>query len=59
MELKIGDKVIGYGKHNEGIIREITAVRNKGYSWRYEDSSNEYLSENSSDPLFEMGWKKV
>jgi len=60
LKLKIGDKIIGIESHNKGIVRKITEVRETGYTWEYPDSqsSNDYISENSSDPFFEFGWIK-
>lgn len=39
--------------HFPGIIKEITAVRKTGYTWKYHDlDGQDFWSENSSDPHF-------
>jgi hypothetical protein len=57
----VGDVIVGWG-----VVREITAVRDSGYEWRYPDQGeicasghiNSFMSENSSDPFLEVGWRK-
>lgn len=63
MVLKPGDWVQWQG----GAIREIVDVRRSGYGWRYPEiegqppaqGENYFISENSNDPFFEHGWKKI
>jgi len=57
MKLKVGSIIIGIGSHNRDIVREIVEVRKTGYTWKYENSVNDYWSENSNDPFFEFDWK--
>jgi len=57
MKLNIRDIIIGYQNHNMKIEKEIIAVRNTGYTWKYIDSDKKFRSENSSDPFFDLGWK--
>lgn len=60
MKLKPGDKIIGTYEHNLGIVRVITRARKKGYTWIYpEVLDQDFVSENSCDPLFEWGWKQI
>lgn len=57
MKLSVGDKIIGTQSHNMGIIREILKVRKTGYTWKYPDIDEHFISENSNDPFFEWGWE--
>lgn len=65
MMLEPGDVIIGYGSHNDGVVREIIEARPSGYTWTYpqlpgEDRPAEtYLSENSNDPYFEAQWRRM
>jgi hypothetical protein len=52
LKLNVGDRIVSLG-----IVREITAVRETGYTWRYPDKPDkDFLSENSNDPFFDLGW---
>lgn len=61
-DLRPGDLI-----HHGYVFREIVDVRPTGYGWRYPEhgkicpdgSENYWWSENSSDPFFVLGWKKV
>lgn len=52
---------------DNGTCREILDVCDTGYGWRYPDldaitpagGENYFRSENSTDPFFELGWRKV
>lgn len=57
MKLEPGDIVEG----RDGTRREITEVRPTGYTWRYPDlpAAGDWWSENSTDPMFDSGWRKV
>ncbi len=60
MNLNIDDIVVGTAMAcAEGVKREITAVRDTGYSWRYPDipDRGEWDTENSTDPFLEVGWE--
>ena len=54
-----GDIIIGTQSHNKDVVREIVKRRKHGYDWKYPDIENGqiYMSENSSDPLLEIGWE--
>jgi len=59
MDLVKGDIIIGVEHHNLDIKKEILKKRKTGYNWKYLEGNWVYRSENSSDPYFEWGWKKV
>lgn len=50
----VGDFVAS--TQSQYVVREITAVRPTGYSWRYPDipEKGEWISENSNDPM--LSW---
>lgn len=62
---KVGDVL--QSKRDPEVQREIVDVRPTGYSWKYPDLGettpsgveNYWISENSSDPFFEVGWTKI
>ncbi len=59
MILDIGD-IITNNRFQEPILREITEVRDTGYSWVYPDvPDKEFYSEDSSDPFFDCDWVVV
>lgn len=61
MKLNVGDQVQWRQLDEDGspIIRQITEVRQTGYSWIYPDiPDQEFMSENSNMPFFENGWRK-
>lgn len=51
----------------DGLRYQIVEVMDKGYSWKYPDDGercangqeNLFWSENSTDPFFEVGWRRV
>jgi len=60
MNLQVGDIVIGTQAHNRDVVREITEVRTTGYTWCCPDiEGQDWISENSCDPFFELGWELV
>lgn len=60
MKLQEGDVIRGRASHNKGIIRKITEVRATGYTWIYLDIPEmDFISENSNDPYFDLGWERV
>lgn len=62
---KIGDVL--QSKRFPEVQREIVDIRPTGYGWKYPDlgettpsgAENYWISENSSDPFFEVGWTKI
>lgn len=65
LDLKPGDRV--RWRQDPQVVREIVDVRDAGYGWRYPDmgehtpagGENYFLSENSTDPFFELGWERA
>ena len=58
--VKPGAFAVGDVIERRGIRREITEVRDTGYTWRYPDiPDRDFWSENSTDPFFDLGWVKV
>ena len=55
--LKPGDLI----ENERGIQRLITECRPTGYTWCYPDMPDKgnWWSENSTDPLFEVSWRRV
>jgi hypothetical protein len=56
---QVGDII--ESRTSPGVFREILAVRETGYSWRYPDLpdvSSVFLSENSNDPSL-YHWKRA
>lgn len=74
-ELRVGDVIAcDYGgprrpsQPTVTILRLITDVRPTGYTWEYldlgadrpdDEPQPDFISENSSDPFFELGWRLV
>lgn len=62
MAFAVGDKIIGRMSHNKDVVREITEVRDTGYTWKYTYSHNgadqDWITENSNDPFLTQGWEK-
>lgn len=55
-KMNIGDKVRNIDSPN--VIRQITEVRDTGYTWIYPDiPDKDFWSENSSDPFFKFNWE--
>ncbi|MDT2815983.1 hypothetical protein P7H75_14075 [Vagococcus carniphilus] len=55
MKLKKGDYI-----SNGQVERKILKVSKNGYLWCYSDIPEKIFdSQNSNDPLFYLGWKKV
>jgi hypothetical protein len=49
-KFRVGDRIV----NTAGVVREILAVRETGYSWRYPNSAgSEFTTENTDDPLCE------
>lgn len=65
LRYEVGDVVACSGLPGEIRTRLITAVRPTGYTWEYIDrgqswrNDEDYISENSSDPMLEYRWKLV
>lgn len=62
MKLQVGDVIFHAGR--DDIFRVITEVRSTGYTWEYlhrgvASSALNFISENSTDPMFEVGWTLV
>lgn len=55
-DIRVGDVILP--RSRVSFARIITEVRDTGYSWRYVDRTedHDFVSENSNDPFFELGW---
>jgi hypothetical protein len=58
IQFQVGNIIEGHGYGCTGVVREITEVRETGYTWRYlHTPDKEFDSENSTDPMLELGWR--
>jgi len=46
-------------RHSSHTVRQIVAVRDTGYSWRFPYGDTNYSTEGTIDPFLEDGWHTV